>query len=122
MSKQKVLIVEDEAWLAGQQRLLLEKAGFEVRVSPHAHAAIVQIDEFYPDVILLDVLLPGGTAFGLLHELQSYVDTGRIPVIICSATASELNEADLKSYGIKRILDKTQMTPEDVVAAVKGVL
>ncbi len=122
MKKQSVLIVEDDSWLAEQQARVLSKAGFKTSVSPHAIAAMEAIDKTHPDVIVLDVLLTGNTAFALLHELQSYGDTGSIPVVICTNLASELSLDILKPYGVKRILDKTTMMPDDIVAAVRSVL
>jgi CheY-like chemotaxis protein len=122
MKKQSVLIVEDDAWLAEQQLGILAKAGFDVTISPHPIAAIKAIDEIRPDVIVLDVLLTGSTAFTLMHELQSYGDTGNIPIVICTNLASDLSLDDLKPYGVQRILDKTTMMPDDIVAAVRSVL
>jgi CheY-like chemotaxis protein len=122
MSSQKVLIVEDDAWLAEQQSRVLTKAGYETVVSPHAIAAIAAIDDIQPDAIMLDVLLTGNTGFALLHELQSYGDTGGIPVVLCTNLAGDINLDDVKPYGVRRILDKTIMEPDDVVAAVRSVL
>lgn len=122
MKKTSVLIVEDDKWLAEQYERVLRKADLEATISLHALAAIEAIDIVHPDVIILDVLLTGGTAFTLLHELQSYGDTGKIPVIICSNLASDLSLDDLKSYGVRRILDKSTMAYDDLVAAVKSVL
>jgi len=117
-----VLIVEDDKWLAEHFARVIEMAGYKTAVSYHAWAAIDAIDDFNPDVIILDVLLTGNTAFTLLHELQSYGDTGKIPVILCTNLASELKFADLEMYGVRRMLDKTTMVPDDLVAAVKSVL
>jgi len=122
MSQPTVLIVEDDAWLAEQQVRILTKAGFSATISPHPIAAIKAIDAIHPDAIVLDVLLTGSTAFALMHELQSYGDTGVIPIIICTNLASELSLDNLRSYGVRRILDKTTMMPDDVVAAVRSVL
>lgn len=122
MKKCSVLIVEDDAWLAEQQQRVLIKAGYEATISPHPIAAIKAIDTIRPDVIVLDVLLTGSTAFALLHELQSYGDTGSIPIILCTNLAAELSIENLTPYGIRRILDKTTMLPDDVVAAVRSVL
>lgn len=117
-----VLIVEDDKWLAEHFERVVKMAGYKAMVSPHALAAIEAVDDFHPDVIVLDVLLTGSTAFTLLHELQSYGDTGSIPVILCTNLASELKIEDLKPYGVKRILDKTTMLPEELASAVKSVL
>ena len=76
-----VLLVEDDPWLAELEAVMLSDAGFTVVHSPHAPSAIAKIDQTQPDIIILDVLLTGSTAFALLHELQSYSDTKTIPVI-----------------------------------------
>jgi len=122
MKDVSVLIVEDDKWLAEQYERVLITAGCKVAISLHALAAITVIDDVRPDAIILDVLLTGTTAFALLHELQSYGDTGKIPIILCTNLASELSLDDLKLYGVKRILDKATMAPDDLVAAVKSVI
>jgi two-component system phosphate regulon response regulator PhoB len=122
MKKPLILIVEDDAWTAEQHARTLEKAGYRTRISPHAIDAIVAVDESRPDAIVLDVLLTGSTAFALLHELQSYSDTGTIPVILCTNLASEISIDDVRPYGVKRLLDKSTMEPDDLPAAVRSVL
>jgi CheY-like chemotaxis protein len=117
-----VLLVEDDPWLAELEAGVLAQAGYEVTMAPHAPSAIAKIDEKQPDVIILDVLLTGSTAFALLHELQSYGDTKEIPIILCTNMAESLKLEDLKTYGVKRIIDKTTMQPDDLPAAVKAVL
>ncbi len=118
----KVLLVEDDAWLAEMEAKVLEEAGYEVLVAPHALAAIDHIDAVTPDVIVLDVLLAGSTAFALLNELQSHEDTNNVPVILCTNLAEQLEPKRLKEYGVKRVVDKTTMHPNDLVVAVKAVL
>lgn len=122
MTIPSVLIVEDDEWLAEQHQRVLNIAGYKTTIALHAIAAIQAIDDVHPDVIILDVLLTGNTAFALLHELQSYGDTGNIPIILCTNLASELSIDNLKPYGVRRILDKTTMAPDDLVAAVRNVL
>ena len=117
-----VLIIEDDEWLAEQFCRVLKTAGYEVSVALNAIVAIQKIDSVCPDAIILDVLLTGTTAFALLHELQSYADTGNIPVILCTNLAADLKLKDLKTYGVKRIVDKTKMVPDDLIAAVRSVL
>jgi len=117
-----VLIIEDDSWLAAQQKSLLEKEGYVAHVSPHALAAVEAVDALHPDCIIIDILLPGTTGFALLHELQSYPDTGSIPIIVCSTLAPEVRLEEVSQYGVKRLLDKATMTPVDLVAAVRSVL
>ena len=117
-----VLLVEDDPWLAELEVGVLQNAGYKVAHSPHAPSAIVAIDEVHPDVIVLDVLLTGSTAFALLHELQSYGDTGAVPIILCTNMAESLKLEDLKMYGVRRIVDKTTMQLDDLPAAIRSVL
>lgn len=118
----KILLVEDDPWLAELEVRTLEGAGFEVAHSPHAPSAIVAIDDVQPDVIILDLLLTGTTAFALLHELQSYDDTGKVPIILCTNMAESVQLEDMTAYGVRRIVNKATMIPADLVAAVKAVL
>jgi len=122
MSSAMILIVEDDKWFAEQHARVLEKAGYKTTVAQHALAAIQAVDDIHPDVIVLDVLLTGSTAFALLHELQSYGDTGKIPIILCTNLAPEMSLEDLKPYGVMKILDKCTMKPDDITAAVRSVL
>lgn len=118
----KVLLVEDDVWLAEVEASVLAGAGYEVQLAPHAPAAIELVDSFRPDVIVLDVLLAGSTAFALLHELQSYSDTGDLPIVLCTNIADQFDAAKLKEYGVKKVVDKTTMHPDDLAAAVRSVV
>jgi len=117
-----ILVVEDDKWLYEQYERLLSADGYKVLTTQHALAAIKIIDDVKPDAIILDVLLTGSTAFTLLHELQSYGDTGAIPIILCTNIASELSLDDLKPYGVVQILDKSKMLPGDLVTSLRDVL
>lgn len=117
-----VLIVEDDDWLAEQHVRTLTGVGMRAESVPHALAAIDAIDTSIPDVIVLDVLLVGPNAFTLLHELHSHADLMSIPVVICSNSADQLAQEDLAVYGVKIVLDKATMKPNDLVVAIRKVL
>lgn len=118
----RILLVEDDGWLAELETAVLQHAGYEVTHVTHAEAAIEKVDDAKPDVLVIDMLLTGTTALALLHELQSYPDTKDLPVILCTNLADGLSLDDMKAYGIRHIIDKTTMHPEDLVAAVRKVL
>lgn len=117
-----VLIVEDDKWLAEQLSRTIKNAGYKTNISFNAPSAIKSIIKQIPDAIILDVLLGPSTAFALLHELQSYNETGDIPVIMCTNLANELSIEKLQDYGVRKILDKATMRPDDLVTSLKGVL
>lgn len=116
-----VLLIEDDLWLAELQVRSLKEEGYSVRHVTNALEAIDYIDSVRPEVIVADVLLAGSTIFALLHELQSYDDTGGIPVVLCTNMAEQLKDVKLEDYGIRRVIDKSTMKPDDVVAAVRAV-
>lgn len=120
--KPVILIVDDDIWLAEHCAETLKSAGYETHHVQHALAAIDQIDTLKPSALIVDILLPGATGFSLLHELQSYRDTAALPVIVCSGVAGSMKLEELEPYGVRRILDKTTMKPDDIVAAVRSVL
>ncbi len=118
---QTIFIIEDDLWQADQYQLILEAAGYAVRSFDNGLSAIAAVDEIRPNVIVLDMLLAGTTGLTLLHELQSYTDTGEVPVILCTNLADEIKLSDVVPYGVQRILDKTTMQPYDLVTAVRSI-
>lgn len=121
-NSKRVLIVEDDIWLSDNYIRFLKKSGFITKSVENASLAIDAIDDFKPDVIILDVLLSDGNALPLLHEINSYTDISSTPIVLCSNLASELVLEDLSFYGVKKIIDKTAMKPSDIVVAVKGLI
>lgn len=117
-----IYIIEDDIWHAEQYSRDLKAAGMESEIFSNGIDAINAIDKKLPDVIVLDMLLTGSTGITLLHELQSYGDTGAIPVVVCTGISDGISLEELKPYGVKRILDKANMQPDDVVTAVKSVM
>lgn len=115
----RVLLIEDDYWLATLEADLLTAAGYNVYIAHSALEAIGYVDEVLPDVIIADVLLAGSTIFTLLHELQSYHDTAGIPVVLCTSIAEHFSQKQLEMYGVVRVVDKTTMTADALVVAVK---
>lgn len=122
MSKQRVLVVEDDPWLRERFTRTLETSGFAVSQAAHAIEAMDCLDDNIPDVLLLDVFLPGPNGLVLLHEMRSHRDLGAIPVVIITTSADNFALKDLAPYGVVRILDKTNVHSDDVVAAVRKAL
>lgn len=118
----RVLVIDDDEWLAKLLARRLEHGGLTVRVALNSIEALDLIDDFHPNVIILDLLMPGPNGLVLLHELQSHDDLGRIPVVVCTTSAREVRLEQLRPYGVRLLLDKTTMQPDDIMAAVRKVL
>ena len=64
-------------------------------------------------------LIEHGRVLVLLHELQSYDDLGRIPVVVCTTSANDITLEQLRPYGVRLLLDKVSMHPDDIAKAVR---
>lgn len=122
MSKPTVLLVEDDKWLRDTFVDSLEKSGLQVETADHALAAIEMLDRLIPDVLVLDIFLPGPNGLLLLHEMRSHQDLGSIPAVVVTTSAEHFSEEDLEAYGVVRVLDKTVMKPGDIATAVRKAL
>ena len=92
----------------------------KIRTYKNALDAINDLSDPLPDLIFLDVLLPGPDGFTFLNELASYPDTAKIPIILVSSLdLDRLAPADLKLYGVKGILNKEKMKPKDIAYYVE---
>lgn len=117
----RLLIVEDDEWLSQQFATLLAPE-YVCHTVTNAYDAIVQIDEGVFDGVLLDIFLAGSNGMTLLHEMQSYPDTARLPIVVCSLMATDTTTAELAPYGVKAVLDKQTVTPEELRRAVHEAL
>lgn len=116
----RILVIESDKWLGDQYERSLSKHGYTVLRSANGHDAIDIIDDNMPSAIILSLLLNGPTGIALLHELQSYVDTAKIPVIVCTSL-NDVTLDDLRPYGVWRLLDTASMQPDDIARAVRSV-
>ncbi|MGB2757112.1 MAG: response regulator transcription factor [Acidimicrobiia bacterium] len=88
MSAPRLLIVDDEATYRDTLAAAFRREGFEVEVSADGNHAIEVFDTFHPDVILLDVMLPGRSGVDVCRELRTRSD---VPIIMVSARAAEID-------------------------------
>lgn len=106
-----VYVIEDDTLMA--EHIARQLSDYKVKIFTNGIDAMNVINQQLPDAIILDIILDGPSGFSLLNELSSYIDTAKIPIIICSSIAAELT-ANLESYGVVAILDKTTMLPKDL--------
>jgi len=108
-----IYIIDDDELFADCIELAIKKSAKSAKIQKfkNAYDAMSSLDPL-PDLIFLDVLLPGADGFTFLNELTSYPDTAKIPVVL--VTSLTLPETDLSIYGVRGILDKETMKPEEV--------
>jgi CheY-like chemotaxis protein len=87
MSNQIVLIVEDNPGNSELLAFILSSAGYEVRTAIDAEDALMALQSFQPDLILMDIGLPGVDGLELTRQLKSKPTTRDIPILAVSAYA-----------------------------------
>ncbi len=118
---QLVLIVDDEPMARTLLRLMLVRAGFNVSEAEDGFDALEKIQANQPDIILLDVMMPGMDGFSVCESIRQQEETSKLPVIMLSA------KTDLDSInkglrvGATKYLTKP-ISPEELTRHVKEVL
>jgi DNA-binding response OmpR family regulator len=85
MAAAKVLIIDDEKLLVKSTCMALAHYGFEVKGALDGEEGLKAVLEYKPDVILLDIMMPGMDGWQVLEKLKQNPDTKRIPVVIFTA-------------------------------------
>lgn len=104
--KRKVLLVDDEDALRRVMKGLLEREGYVVAEARDGVQALDEVDRFGPDVIVLDLNLPGLDGYGVLSHLRSRPATAEIPVVVLTAKSDEDNEVRVLHLGADDFLTK----------------
>jgi PAS domain S-box-containing protein len=118
----RVLVVDDDSDLRQRLRGMLEKEGLQVEEAADGRAALTRLDEQWPALILLDLLMPGMDGFAFLAELRRRGEGRSVPVVVL--TAKELTAEDHQLLGepIEKILRKGSLGHEQLLAEVSALM
>jgi two-component system cell cycle response regulator len=116
-----ILIVDDEPTNRALLEALLTKVGYEVQQAEGGEAALAQITRQAPDLILLDLMMPGMSGFEVCHRLKQNPATSAVPVIIVTALGQLKNKEAALTSGADDFVTKP-VQPEDLRARVKAML
>jgi DNA-binding response OmpR family regulator len=117
-AKQKVLIVDDDSNIADLISLYLMKECYETRIVGDGEAALAAVSAFEPDLILLDLMLPGMDGYQVCREVRSSKDT---PIIMLSAKGEIFDKVLGLEMGADDYMEKP-FDSKELVARVKAVL
>jgi type II secretory ATPase GspE/PulE/Tfp pilus assembly ATPase PilB-like protein/CheY-like chemotaxis protein len=101
-----VLLVEDEDQLRRVMKDLLQREGYRVAEARDGIQALDEVDRSAPDVIILDLNLPGLDGYGVLQQLRSRPATREIPVMVLTAKGDEDNEVRVFELGADDFVTK----------------
>ncbi len=120
MSK-KILLVEDEKNVILGVRTCLDAVGYDVEIVEDGEEALNSVNREHPDLILLDLLLPKVDGFEVLKTLKDNEETSKIPVIVLSAKAEEVDRQRAMDLGAETYMTKP-FKPQELWDVLKGYL
>ncbi len=118
VSKQKILIVDDDNNIAELISLYLVKECFETRICNDGETAIRAFDSFEPNLILLDLMLPGIDGYQVCREIRT---KSQVPIIMLSAKGEVFDKVLGLEMGADDYMEKP-FDSKELVARVKAVL
>jgi DNA-binding response OmpR family regulator len=113
-----VLIVDDEPGIVELARLYLEQDGFRVETAGNGLEALRRLEELRPDLVILDLMLPGLDGFGVCREIRR---RGNTPVLMLTARAEDADKIVGLELGADDYLTKP-FNPRELSARAKAIL
>ena len=117
----KILVVEDDPDIRRLLDLELEADGFERAFASDAVTALTVARKEQPDLVILDLGLPGGDGFLVMERLRSLRDFEMIPIVILTARTTPEARERAEAAGVAAFFDK-QFGADEVLATVKQIL
>ena len=121
--REKILVVEDDPAALRLVTFTLESAGYEVIPAVNGIEGLRKAQEEQPDLLVLDLMLPGIDGYEVCHRLRS--DPAgwerRLPILMLTAKSQETDRAMAEKMGVDLYLSKP-VPPEEITAAVHSLL
>jgi CheY-like chemotaxis protein len=117
----KVLVIDDEQDIRLIAQVGLRTAGMAVKCAPGGAEGIVMAREWRPDVILLDVMMPGTDGYMTFAALQNDGDTASIPVIFLTAKPRDNRDLQAATDGAAGFIPKP-FSPRDLPSQIQAIV
>jgi DNA-binding response OmpR family regulator len=106
LMNKKILVIEDDPPTLRLIRYTLECEGYQVPTATNGLAGIKKAKSEEPDLIILDVMLPGIDGFEICHRLRAQPQTAQLPILMVSAKAQEIDKATGLKIGANDYITK----------------
>lgn len=114
----RVLLIEDEPNIIEAINFILSRDGFEVVTHSNGHDAVDAVRERAPDLVILDVMLPGRSGYEILEDLRNDSIYASLPVLMLTARGQTRDREMAKKVGASRFMTKP-FANADVLEAVR---
>ena len=118
----KILVVEDDKFLRKVISLKLDREGYEVSEAVDGEKGAEKIKKEKPDLVLLDLILPGIDGFEVLSKVKTDPVLSKIPIIILSNLGQKDDIEKGLKMGANDYLVKARFTPDEIITKIKLIL
>lgn len=115
-----ILIVEDESNILEALTFILSRAGWDVRGHGKGDTALAEVARLNPDVLVLDVMLPGCTGFDILRALRAEAETRDLPVVMLTAKGQTQDRDQALALGANAFLTKP-FSNDELLSTVREI-
>ena len=116
----KILVVDDDPEISSLVQYTLESMGHQVQVCDNGREVIATLRSYKPDLLLLDVMLPGIDGYSLASQITEDADTKKLPIIVLSAL--EPSRAMFQRFSQVAAFLTKPFNTDDLMEAVKNAL
>jgi len=118
----KILLIEDDPFLSSLLGNRLKKEGFELETVKTGSDAMKSLRANTPDLVLLDIILPGKSGFEVIEDIKSEPQIAQAPVMIISNLGQEADVERGKELGAVEYIVKAKTSIDDLVKKIKDFL
>lgn len=120
MAIHKILVVDDSATDRFVLTELLEKAGYTVSTAENGEDCLAKVDANMPDLVVMDVIMPGLNGFQTTRALSKNPATAHVPVIMCTGKEQATDRLWALRQGAKDCVIKP-VVPEELLSKIKAL-
>lgn len=120
--KKKIMLVEDDVFIRDIYETKLTQENFNVVMAENGIDALKKLEDFFPDMILLDIVMPYMDGMDFLREIKKNDKHKDIPIIMLSNLSEKERVTEAMELGISDYLIKSHFTPSEVVEKINSLL
>lgn len=121
IGKKKILVIEDDPSFLRYLDFLFNKEGYQVITASNGLEGLRKSRQENPDLVVLDVMLPGLDGFEVCHRLRSEATTAKLPILMLSAKGQDADKTTAARVGASVFLSKP-VDREVLLDTVRGLL
>ncbi len=118
----KILIIDDDPFIVDMYVLKFKEQGFQIDIAKNGKDGLQKIGDFKPDVVLLDVVMPGMDGFEVLNMLGQQGLSPRPKIVLLTNLGQKEDVERGKKLGADDYIIKAHFTPTEVVERVRTIL